>query len=601
MATLTIHAPMTGVAFPLATWPSMQRVAGASAMECRFEILDGPLVGRFMVLEGSGFTYDALPLPKTGTVATLRYLAPDLSPLADITGLAQAAGPLRTSPAPQALLLGGNDLLDGGNGHDSIVGGAGDDDIDGFSGNDRLDGGLGNDTIRGAGGHDVLKGDAGDDELVGGFDRDVIRAGAGDDLIRYAQGTELAAGELVDGGAGFDTVLMLGGVYDFTDADLMNVEALRFASSATAKLTRPMLLDIERITLDGAPGDTPTLALDGTGNWVLDAFDLVAATGTQLKVQLLTPGARLFGRESGSGRPEDFVTGSSGQDTVILGGGDDTALGEAGNDILDGGEGDDSLRGGAGNDIIDGGDGADALVGDAGNDMLRGKAGNDSMLGGEGADTLDGGSDGDEMRGGTGDDVYLVDSTSGDEALEDDSPSGGYDTVVTTVDYQIGAGIEALTGNAVNISLHGNAAGNLVTGGAGSQTLNGHGGNDTLVGGLGTDHLTGGAGADDFVFRAANESVSSLNGRDRIHDFSRVEGDIIDLSQIDANTGLAGNQAFASFGMLGVGPAPAAGALRWTVQNGSTIVYGYTNDVAGADFAIELLGINGALSSDFVF
>ena len=63
-------------------------------------------------------------------------------------------------------------------------------------------------------------------------------------------------------------------------------------------------------------------------------------------------------------------------------------------------------------------------------------------------------------------------------------------------------------------------------GGDGSDILIGGGGGDTLVGGAGSDTLTGGAGADTFDFDAATE------GTDRITDFSKAAGDILDLTAI---------------------------------------------------------------------
>jgi Ca2+-binding RTX toxin-like protein len=62
-----------------------------------------------------------------------------------------------------------------------------------------------------------------------------------------------------------------------------------------------------------------------------------------------------------------------------------------------------------------------------------------------------------------------------------------------------------------------------------------------LVGGRDADRLTGGGGADRFVYAAAAESKGV--GRDWILDLAA--GDVIDLSAIDADSALAGDQAFA--------------------------------------------------------
>ncbi len=81
-------------------------------------------------------------------------------------------------------------------------------------------------------------------------------------------------------------------------------------------------------------------------------------------------------------------------------------------------------------------------------------------------------------------------------------------------------------------------------GGADADILTGGAGNDTLYGGLGADTLTGGLGLDIFQYRSVAESTPA--GRDGIQDFTL--GDKIDLSRIDANTLLAGDQAFTFIG-----------------------------------------------------
>jgi hypothetical protein len=74
---------------------------------------------------------------------------------------------------------------------------------------------------------------------------------------------------------------------------------------------------------------------------------------------------------------------------------------------------------------------------------------------------------------------------------------------------------------------------------------------DTLVGGLGEDYLTGGAGADMFDFDSVSESpavpddcLPDWAAYDTISDFNPLQGDMIDLSSIDANTFVFGDQAF---------------------------------------------------------
>ncbi len=140
----------------------------------------------------------------------------------------------------------------------------------------------------------------------------------------------------------------------------------------------------------------------------------------------------------------------------------------------------------------------------------------DVLLGTPGADTLDGGIGSDTMTGFGGDDVYLVDD-SDDVVIE--SAGGGNDTIRTSVDYVLGAGLSVetmttrdqsgldpidLTGNELNNRLEGNAGVNTLTGNDGQDQLYGHGGDDILVGGAGNDLLVGGVGIDQATFAAAS-------------------------------------------------------------------------------------------------
>ena len=65
--------------------------------------------------------------------------------------------------------------------------GAGKDDLNGFKGNDRVDGGDDNDKVNGYEGNDTVLG------------------GAGDDLV-WGDNYESAGHDVIDGGAGYDTL-----------------------------------------------------------------------------------------------------------------------------------------------------------------------------------------------------------------------------------------------------------------------------------------------------------------------------------------------------------------------------------------------------------
>jgi serralysin len=107
------------------------------------------------------------------------------------------------------------------------------------------------------------------------------------------------------------------------------------------------------------------------------------------------------------------------------------------------------------------------------------------------------------------------------------------------------------------------------------------------VGGEGLDRVTGGAGAYVFVFSLASDSARAKS--DKILDF-QTGVDKIDLSAIDADTSVAGHQAFV-FGLS------SAGAASLWISSG--YLFGDTNNDNVADMAIY---VPGAIShSDFLF
>nr|WP_159064813.1 tandem-95 repeat protein [Thaumasiovibrio subtropicus] len=71
-----------------------------------------------------------------------------------------------------------------------------------------------------------------------------------------------------------------------------------------------------------------------------------------------------------------------------------------------------------------------------------------------------------------------------------------------------------------------------IDGGLGADILIGGEGDDLLLGGLGNDILTGGEGSDTFVFELGSLGASNTGDADVITDFSILEGDKLDLSDL---------------------------------------------------------------------
>ncbi len=161
------------------------------------------------------------------------------------------------------------------------------------------------------------------------------------------------------------------------------------------------------------------------------------------------------------------------------------------------------------------------------------------------------------------------------------------------------AGANMLVGGTGNDVFNGSGGGDTLRGGGGNDRLNGGLGFDTLVGGLGRDVLTGGANRDVFDFNIASETGKTLFTRDAIRDFSHFQGDDIDLSTIDAKTGVLGNQKFAFIGQGAF--TGVKGQLHYKFEvPAKTIVEGDTNGDKKADFQIELTGHKLLVGGDFI-
>ncbi|MGH6870171.1 MAG: M10 family metallopeptidase C-terminal domain-containing protein, partial [Rhizomicrobium sp.] len=105
----------------------------------------------------------------------------------------------------------------------------------------------------------------------------------------------------------------------------------------------------------------------------------------------------------------------------------------------------------------------------------------------------------------------------------------------------------------------------------------------------------GGTGADHFVFNSIADSPGG--GADKIMDFSHAEGDVIDLSGIDAITGGADD----AFTLISGGFTHHAGEL--IVVSAGLNTYSVRGDVNGdgvADFFITVHSTTALVAGDFI-
>ncbi len=253
----------------------------------------------------------------------------------------------------------------------------------------------------------------------------------------------------------------------------------------------------------------------------------------------------------------------------------DTVSGNEVANRLVGGGGNDSIRGLAGGDTLEGGNGNDTLTGDGGNDVLNGGSDNDRLNGNAGGDRVAFNAKG----------AVKVDLAAGT------STGQGSDTL---------SSIEHATGSNGNDTISGSNSGNDLVGAGGDDVLKGGGGKDTLTGDLGADKLTGDAGADRFDFNLVEESTPGA--RDTISDFTRAEGDKIDLSTIDANETVDGNQKFTfAGGGDEAGPALAdLGRIEVKAVSGGMLIEANVDLDPEADIAIFVAGVTSLVGTDFV-
>jgi Ca2+-binding RTX toxin-like protein len=253
-----------------------------------------------------------------------------------------------------------------------------------------------------------------------------------------------------------------------------------------------------------------------------------------------------------------ILNGSKKNDTLTGGVADDQLYGRQGNDLLHGGDGNDllfgdvgsdTLNGGAGNDYLDGGTGADNMAGGSGNDTYvvdntadivtelagegtdtvqssvsytlgnnlenlvlmgngdlsgTGNAQANELYGNDGNNVLDGNAGADKMAGGDGDDTYYVDNA-GDTVVE--NAGEGTDTVISSVNYTLGANVENLTLTGYFMTGTGNDLDNVLTS-TNTYAYN----SDVLNGGAGADTMSGGTGDDTYYVDNAGDVVIEGTG-----------------------------------------------------------------------------------------
>lgn len=373
----------------------------------------------------------------------------------------------------------------------------------------------------------------------------------GDDIIRL---TYVQSEESAHGGAGNDTLEFIG--FNLAPATV-NLEAGTTVAGGTTMVTEQF--------------ENFTTALS-------NAFTVTGTSGYNVII---------------TGGGNDIIYSGSGGDLVNTGAGNDIIVNSFGNAVLNGGDGVDtvdySTLSSAGsllywsvglgyhsglnfsspvsitfqnienlflynaNDFVRGTGAANRILGNGGDDNIRSLSGNDDLSGGDGNDVLDGGTGVDYMNGGAGNDIFFVDNLN--DTVEDTT---GIDEVRSTVNYILGGPIENLRLQGTAVVGTGNASNNNIFGGAAANVLSGLGGNDNLYGNSNNDTLNGDADDDTLFGGQGNDTLNGGTGNDALR------GD--DGSDI-INGGAGNDTAFGSIGIDTIHGDAGDDILRGEAQN----------------------------------
>ena len=350
---------------------------------------------------------------------------------------------------------------------------------------------------------------------------------------------------------------------------------------------------------------------------------IVQSENSRLPVEIYSYGGNdtIYLNVTSSYGGNNIVEAGNGNDKVVnyFEGGNDIDLGD-GNDlyIADIRAGDsndfDIVHGGNGNDRFEVDTEASEYYGDSGNDTFLSWGADNYFHGGIGTDTIsyqlqddyasqrgkgvtiDLGNKWASTMSGHRETLISIENAIGTDRGHDNITGsegrnilqglGGNDII-----YGLG-GNDDIYGGAGNDDLYGGNGDDDLVGGSGDDDLVGGLGADYLLGGSGFDFLSGGSGADVFDFDFASESAVGSR-RDIISDFRAAQNDVIDLSSIDANARVSGNQSFSFIG--GSAFSGQAGELQFK----GGIISGDANGDGRADFQIKVNGVTKMYADDF--
>lgn len=410
-------------------------------------------------------------------------------------------------------------------------------------------------TINGGGGDDMIFDSAGNDTAIGGN---------GDDTFVYAT-PGFEKGDSIDGRAGSDLLYVGGGgTYDFIRTTISSVERLFIAPLFASSVSVNFLGD-----QFGGAGHITSI------RFAADVTTAVTITGKQMDLSEIIIKSYSFANHSFN--------------LNALGGASSDIIGTSVNDIVSGGKGDDTLDGFSGKDRINSSRGADTQYGGDGNDVLAVSLAahvtkGETYDGGDGVDRLEISGEDSQAYDFTGavirDVERLVFNASATVIL--DAEGFNPDTLERVVGSD---GLDTLQINGSVIEMGAVQFGNWTAKDA--VLLGGTDGDDVINASQVRDIMAGQAGADEFAF---GDGTFSFGGaRDEIIDFESGK-DVINLSAVDCDGSVFnGDQAFtlvAAFtGVKG------QATVKYFADGNYTLINGDIDGNGKAELQIEVNGV----------
>ncbi len=416
-------------------------------------------------------------------------------------------------------------------------------------------------TLIGSSQNDTLLGEGGNDTLRGGQGVDLLYGGDGDDTFVIFSDANATNGELFDGGAGYDKLLLQKDVlspFNLTGADFVSIEEIEFASEGVLRLDGTDVAN-------GLPAD---LLIDG---WAVTGATEVIRIYMNAQTHVDISGWRFqdWGTQKifihGDASDETFIP-SSQQDNIYAGSGNDTIWITGNGDFLFADDGDDTFLIKDGLDpvgnIIDGNTGTDTLLlenspgasdttfnmnssfldsiervqfasggtlviaaGIIGTrlDSALHVRGHNAVGHQERVEILLGSSTKVNISGWTfsnwgaqDEHVRIIGETT------DDIITGSHfqDVVIAQTGNDTIRGLggnDKLHGEDGDDTIHGGTGSDWIDGGTGKDTIGGGDGNDTIYGKTGIDNLSGGSGKDTIYGGFHNDTIFGNGGDDIIH------------------------------------------------------------------------------------